>query len=383
METNQFETLGDFELGLISERQSFYTIETRHAQQGLVVYIPGFGKDVGDYAQSFCQKVASRYQMAAMTVEYFCINARPQSGANVSIFAHQKQKLQAVYQQLGGQGEADFASFERLLEQNGHNFDLHGELVPPNNEYQNFGMMAALDIVNAIKHAVNKYGVNQNNIILVGSSYGGYLANLVTKIHPGWVRGVLDNSSWVYPDLDYALGRESNKHEYVLNMGSRLRILTNVVSPWTRLPGKPNSFNQDRQEIRSFSASQLQAMFDQGGGQTFYVFYHSALDKIAPVQDKIEMAQNMVALGFNHIMLDVVESSDVDGALIKNLDHGMDMSMLRFFELGYNMMQQHQRSFEANLKLESSVYRLTKVDYIFNLNQERAEALIVDRPNVT
>ncbi|WP_265460784.1 DUF2920 family protein, partial [Aeromonas salmonicida] len=72
----------------------------------------------------------------------------------------------------------------------------HGLLTPPDGAYQNFGVMAALDILNAIEDAMCRYNGNRDNLILVGSSYGGYLAQMVNKFRPGYARALFDNSSW-------------------------------------------------------------------------------------------------------------------------------------------------------------------------------------------
>lgn len=65
--------------------------------------------------------------------------------------------------------------------------ELFASLLPGNNEYQNLGILASLDVLNAISDAVDRYDLDFDNIIITGSSYGGYIANLVTKIAPGYI----------------------------------------------------------------------------------------------------------------------------------------------------------------------------------------------------
>ncbi|MCR6592022.1 DUF2920 family protein, partial [Campylobacter insulaenigrae] len=73
---------------------------------------------------------------------------------------------------------------------------------PPNNEYQNFGIMAAIDHINALKDILNKYPQFKTlPKIYGGGSYGGYLALMCAKIAPWYVDGVIDNSGAALPPL--------------------------------------------------------------------------------------------------------------------------------------------------------------------------------------
>nr|ELN8688556.1 DUF2920 family protein [Campylobacter coli] len=60
-----------------------------------------------------------------------------------------------------------------------HNFKLNftSTFIPPNGDYQNFGIMAAIDHINVLKDLVKKFP-NFKNLpkIYGGGSYGGYLS---------------------------------------------------------------------------------------------------------------------------------------------------------------------------------------------------------------
>ena len=64
-----------------------------------------------------------------------------------------------------GDWSQDFENFVQLCEEKKQSVTINASIVPPKNEYQNFGIVAALDVVNAIKDAVERYGINPNNII--------------------------------------------------------------------------------------------------------------------------------------------------------------------------------------------------------------------------
>lgn len=376
-----FETTGDFELGLIKERETDYFIYNSEYNDGLIVYIPGFGGDLGDYAKNFCSSVSKKYRLASLMVNYFCIGSRPQTGATINIYPEENEKLQQFFMDLGGHGEA---SLEALVKQllNNHQglkseLRLRGVLTPPKGEYQNFGIMAALDVINAIKDAVRRFKINQDQIVIVGSSYGGYVANLVTKIYPGLVKAVFDNSAWANPNILYAVGAELGISEYRAYLHPELSLDLSVKSPWTSKAGLPNSFSGGRLEIRSFSKPQLSRMHEQGGKDTFYVFYHAEGDLVAITEEKIMMAQNMVELGFKHIMMNVVNESEIDGKLIKNMSHGMGMSMLTFFDVCFQFLLDVNPAFKFNDDIEQAVYEMDDLVYRFDLTGNFATGIVL------
>ncbi|EKK9070556.1 DUF2920 family protein, partial [Campylobacter coli] len=91
--------------------------------------------------------------------------------------------------------------------------------IPPNGDYQNYGVMAAIDHINALKDLVKRFPKFADlPKIYGGGSYGGYLALLIAKIAPWYVDGVIDNSGSALPPLNYILGREMESGcDYVLN----------------------------------------------------------------------------------------------------------------------------------------------------------------------
>lgn len=363
-----FNTSCDFEFGLNGKRQTDYVIYNAKYNDGLIVYIPGFGEDLGEYSKVFCSKASKKYHMAALTLNYFCIGSRTQTGAKVEIFRSEYSKVQAAYAELGGVGEPSLEALSQLLVKNDAEITLQAAYIPTKNEYQNFGILAAIDIVNAIKDGVKRFDLNEKNIILVGASYGGYLANLVTKIYPGLVRAVFDNSSWAHPNMRYVVGTELGLPEgmHQINPGVTLHI--NTKSPWTLKQGFPHTFSGDRVEIRSFTQGQLSQMLNQGANETFYLFYHAEFDDIAVTEYKIEMAKNMAELGFKNVMMNVLTEDDIDGSLIKHMRHGMGMSMLKFFDVGYKYLQQINPNFEPNKQLKKAVYQLNDFNYFFDLS---------------
>jgi len=375
-----FESNNDFELGYQNKKRTCkYHIYNSVKNNGLVVYIPGFGSDLGEYSNVFCKKIVERYNLSSMVVEYFCINCRLSVGATLKVEPQDIQEVYQLIQTMGGQPTGDWSQdFEllaKLCEQQNQPATISASLVPQKNEYQNFGIIAALDIVNAIRDAVSKYGLDSNNVMLIGSSYGGYIANLVTKIAPGYMRAVLDNSSWAEPNLRYVVGRELKSPEASTQITPWVTANLYVKSPWTLNPDLPNSFTSHRYEIRSFSSHQLKQMATQGGANTtMYLFMHSVDDPIANTQSKIAMANQMMELGMK-VHMTVVDKKDVDGTYVKEISHGMGLSMLTFFDRFYASITEEQAHFKSTAHTIVK-YQCHDCCYVFDLRTVPSHAYI-------
>lgn len=87
--------------------------------------------------------------------------------------------------------------------------------------------------------------------------------------------------------MNYIVGRELQKGEYVVNLSNNLSLNLCVLSPWTLMNGLPNSLRTSRVDIRSFNSKQLETVADQDGRQsTYYCFYYSSIDMITPTAEK-------------------------------------------------------------------------------------------------
>lgn len=359
--TINFESTSDSELFPEKKgcRSCTYNIYGTESKQGLVVYIPGFGDDLGEYRNTFCRKISEKHQLATMTVDYFCIGSRPTTGAKIYFEPSDIKSIRELIPTF--EPENWLEQLEYFAEEQEAALCITAGLAPPRNEYQNFGILAAIDIANAINDALNRFQINKNNVILIGSSYGGYLANLVAKVKPGTIKSVFDNSSWANPNLSYLVGREIGIPEFSGNISERVAAMFFTKSPWTLEKGKPNSFEGEKAEIRSFSESQIKQMAEQGATSTEFVFYHSNKDhRVAPVSEKIAMIEAMKKNGFSKINFKLFDETDLERNRIKTLDHGMGLSMISFFDDCYeatrNTAFEAKTTSEARYKAGNSLY---------------------------
>lgn len=346
LEKVNFSTTPDFELGFEHcSRQTDYLIAQPTEQaKGLVVYIPGFGADAGDYREKFCLKVAEKYGLAAMTVDYHCFYSRPKVQDSTVYEAEDISLIEKLFitNNLPFSGDSIEEGVEVLnnhLASSNRKASITATLIPGKDEYQNGGVLQALDIINAVGHAIEKYSIPVDNVILVGSSYGGYIANLATKFAPKTFRAVFDNSSWAQPNFTYIVGREYGKEEYIHNVHSNIATKFFLRTAWTLKKGLPNTFDGKRFYVRTFSEEQI-GQLSEYQPETYYYFIHAEKDRLALTEHKIQMATFMIHRQMN-VHMEVIEASDVDGQYIKTIEHGMNLSMLTFFDKAYAHIKNH------------------------------------------
>lgn len=366
-------TTPDFELGLEHQLRevSYFLASPKTPSKGLVVYIPGFGADLGEYPNVFCRKIAEKYSLSAMTVEYHSICSRPDSGATMlyekqDILLIEKLCLQYGVSLNGSSSiEAALESLNNHLASQDNSATVTAVLNPGKNEYQNGGVLSALDIINAVGDVLKRVDIPTDNIILVGSSYGGYLANLASKLAPQTFRAVFDNSSWAHPNLVYIVGRELGQPEVVVGTHSHIRTNCNLKSAWTLVSGLPNTLDESRFSIRDFSEGEIVQMA-KFSPDTFYYFIHGPNDPIANTEEKITMAQEMAKNGMD-VYMEVVDKDDVDGRYIKTTDHGLGLSMLTFFDKGYSHISQYTASGSTDFSKQNTIkYQTTQFNYVFD-----------------
>ncbi|ECR5841085.1 DUF2920 family protein, partial [Campylobacter coli] len=210
---------------------------------------------------------------------------------------------------------------QRKLAQN-YQAKFTSTFIPPNGDYQNFGIMAALDHINALKDLVKRFPkLADLPKIYGGGSYGGYLSLLIAKIAPWYVDGVIDNSGSALPPLNYILGREMESScDYVLN-SSHILIQCFVKTHWTRKENSPYFFNNENYFIRTLLNKDHLILQSQKNKNIIYVSYHSKEDPLTPANFKEQTMQILKILGYD-VSLNLIDENKIDGKFIKNLDHG-------------------------------------------------------------
>ncbi|MBM0637741.1 DUF2920 family protein [Campylobacter sp. VicNov18] len=324
--------------------------------KALVFIIPGLGGDANEnYRDHLAETVARELGVGVVSVNYHCIGNRPQTGSSFYLDEIDKLILKASCEAIDiklAYNVDKIQSYEQMSEifhfindnitkgkEEGrfmpdYFLNLHVSLNPTKNEYQNFGIMQTQDLLNVVLYLKKQgpFKAKDLPVVMVGSSHGGYLAHLAAKIAPWLVDGIIDNSSYAKflwrlvgfgKEIDFIRYSEFNTFDFF----QHIRVHCSSKTFWTNNSASKYFFSPARRMIRNIlepTHLQIQARYPK----PYYISYHSYYDKkIAPPEDKIQLYQYFKDLGFDAKLNMIKDPHQVDGKFIKNLDHGMQMSI--------------------------------------------------------
>ncbi|EDP4033441.1 DUF2920 family protein [Campylobacter jejuni] len=350
-QTFEIDSCDDVELGIKRTSKLEYRIsyDDEKDLKAIVFVIGGYGANANIYfLDSYRNYIAKNFDVATINVFYHCFCQRRSDVEKYSAYKYfQEEDIENIKNLLNqfhfsyGEINNDNALFlanslvkhvENLKMQNklDHNFKLNftSTFIPPNGDYQNFGIMAAIDHINALKDLVKCFPKFADlPKIYGGGSYGGYLALLIAKIAPWYVDGVIDNSGSAVPPLNYIIGRElefkskdTNGDMYM--QGDHFFVSCFLKTHWTRKENSPYFFNNENYFIRTLLNKDHLILQSQKNKNIIYVSYHSKEDPLTPANFKELTMQILKILGYD-VSLNLIDENKIDGKFIKNLDHGM------------------------------------------------------------
>ncbi|HHP0336262.1 TPA: DUF2920 family protein [Campylobacter jejuni] len=347
-QTFEIDSCDDVELGIKRTSKLEYRIsyDDEKDLKAIVFVIGGYGANANIYfLDSYRNYIAKNFDVVTINVFYHCFCQRRSDVEKYSAFTiftiEDLSNLSQVLLEIGVNINVNLENAQQcyeLLNQNITALKSQGKLaqnyqakftstfIPPNGDYQNYGVMAAIDHINALKDLVKRFPEFADlPKIYGGGSYGGYLSLLIAKIAPWYVDGVIDNSGPALPPLQFILGREIDSPEFVFN-SKDLNLYCFLKTHWTRKENSSYFFNDANYIIRVLlNLKHLQILSDISKNIIF-VTYHSVKDFQAPVKDKIIFYDIFNTLGFDATLNLIKYESQVDGRFIKDLNHGMRIS---------------------------------------------------------
>jgi len=366
--TGEVEGARDFELDRARVRPVGYVAALPEITpaRGLVFIIHGFGDDSDDaYAAKLRRRIADEHGLVAVMVDYHCRRARPNLGAQFEVGARARLMLLGLCI-AGGHTVADPDDLSELCIRAGlikPGFQVDADLVPPDGDEQNFGVLQAMDHLSVLGD-LRARGVafDTRRVIALGSSHGGYIAHLMAKIAPNTLAAVIDNSSYVQAPLNFlGLGVGA---ECASNVG-QVVLLGRTKSPWT-LDNRsdPAFFDRNRELIRDTGyLPHVKALAEQGDGGPAYFMCNAAEDELSPPDVKRRQHQAFIAAGLRS-ELDIVDADGIDGKLFKTLGHGLDASQSRLFARHEPHIEARDAALDADQKTTAR-YDCVDVTYAF------------------
>ncbi|HED7995676.1 TPA: DUF2920 family protein [Campylobacter coli] len=397
----EIDSCDDVELNIKRTSKLEYRISYDDEKEikAIVFIIGGYGANANIYfLDSYRNYIAKNFDVVAVHVFYHCFCQRRSDVEKYSAYKYfQEEDIENIKNLLNqfhfsyGEINNDNAFFlanslvkyvENLKMQNklDHNFKLNftSTFIPPNGDYQNFGIMAAIDHINALKDLVKCFPKFADlPKIYGGGSYGGYLALLIAKIAPWYVDGVIDNSGSALPPLNYILGREMESGcDYVLN-SSHILIQCFLKTHWTRKENSPYFFNNENYFIRTLLNKDHLILQSQKNKNIIYVSYHSKEDPLTPANFKEQTMQILKILGYD-VSLNLIDENKIDGKFIKNLDHGCGIPDKALFRKELPLMLKKLQGRKSFMQENSISYPCGNKVFIFKDVGDKFELVIKD-----
>lgn len=282
---------------------------------GFIVYVPGYGFHLDDpYTPKLQARLANAHDCAVATADYFgsgIFFADSQARACADMLAKFQQHHSLIVQVPPGlSAEALLQVVVQTCEAVGIS-SLHPEChaITAHPEYISFGFLPALDNLQMTWHLLSEMPLDRRRLYVLGSSYDGYIAELMTKFAPNTFRMVVDNSMSV-------LGYRSTR-------AGAVAMLARTERHWTREPG-PWHFGPHHHAIRS--------LLNPWPDSTTRVYaYHAENDKVASHERK----RQVPAAVANRLPYDlrILNAADIDGTVFKSLEHSFQASLSGLFAL--------------------------------------------------
>ncbi|HGG0650914.1 TPA: DUF2920 family protein [Campylobacter jejuni] len=405
-QTFEIDSCDDVELNIKRTSKLEYRISYDDEKdiKAIVFIVGGFGANANISFLDFDREyIAKNFDVVVIHVFYHCFCARQSIDQkyNPKLIPNQDdlERINGILKNINlGHLSVNKDNFEQiipLIEQKvnemkqaglvdeNQKIELSCDFIPPNGDYQNYGIMAAIDHINALKDLVKRFPKFADlPKIYGGGSYGGYLALLIAKIAPWYVDGVIDNSGSAVPPLNYIIGRElefkskdTNGDMYM--QGDHFFVSCFLKTHWTRKENSPYFFNNENYFIRTLLNKDHLILQSQKNKNIIYVSYHSDKDPLTPANFKQQTMQILKILGYD-VSLNLIDENKIDGKFIKNLDHGCGIPDKALFRKELPLMLEKLQGRKSFMQENSISYPCGNKVFIFKDVGDKFELVIKD-----
>lgn len=366
----------DIELGVARSHFAYLAClpdDGINVDTGLFQFLVGYGMEpCGSYVRSLLTYVANRYNCVAVSPDYFGANlwapGKCKWVPHPEFFLNLKR-----YHGLDVSAPKGFDTREladrlaKVLSGRGVK-SLHPAclLLGVTSEYHSMGVLPALDGLRLAHHLIDEFALNKRRLFLLGTSYGGYVANLMTKFAPRTFRMVVDNSGFSSAEDDiWNVYGQSKWH-----FGNGFTINTQMIAAFSEEPTATSYFSPSRKNIRTLlDASQIFT------GSARLYGYHPMFDAVAPTAAKQQLRE--VFAGKIPYELEIIDETMLDGRVFKSLAHGMNASMRGLFDRSYEKFLRDGGALadETDFDLHSSyLFACGAEDYLFRFSSQGVAA---------
>ncbi|EAL5878718.1 carbonic anhydrase [Campylobacter jejuni] len=400
-QTFEIDSCDDVELNIKRTSKLEYRISYDDEKdiKAIVFIVGGFGANANISFLDFDREyIAKNFDVVAVHVFYHCFCARQSIDQkyNPKLIPNQDdlERVNGILKNINlGHLSVNKDNFEQiipLIEQKvnemkqaglvdeSQKIELSCDFIPPNGDYQNYGIMAAIDHINALKDLVKRFPEFADlPKIYGGGSYGGYLSLLIAKIAPWYVDGVIDNSGSALPSPMFILERESGQYDYFEEYPHN-KIGFFIKTHWNADVNSKYFFHTENYLIRiipNLAHLTIQASVNQN---IILVSYHSLKDPFNTAKDKQTLFLAYKELGYDATLHLIKDESEIDGRFIKDLNHGMRITDKALFRKELPLMLKKLQKRKCLMQENSISYPCGNKVFIFKDVGDKFELEIKD-----
>ncbi|WP_342251874.1 DUF2920 family protein [Campylobacter coli] len=400
-QTFEIDSCDDVELGIKRTSKLEYRIsyDDEKDLKAIVFVIGGYGANANIYfLDSYRNYIAKNFGVVTINVFYHCFCQRRSDVEKYSTLADfTKDDLKLIEKvlrkynipcdQLANNTVVSYCEYLseimtelKMLNRLPYDFEerLSATFIPPNGDYQNYGIMAAIDHINALKDLVKRFPKFADlPKIYGGGSYGGYLSLLIAKIAPWYVDGVIDNSGSALPSPMFILERESGQYDYFEEYPHN-KIGFFIKTYWNADVSSKYFFHTENYLIRiipNLAHLTIQANINKN---IILVSYHSLKDPFNTAKDKQTLFLAYKELGYDATLHLIKDESEIDGRFIKDLNHGMRISDKALFRKELPLMLEKLQKRKSLMQENSISYPCGNKVFIFKDVGDKFELTIKD-----
>lgn len=317
------------EIGLPGEGQT-------DTDTGMLILIPGYGGDMNSnifrkMRETFCDE----YNLVVMQCDYF---------GNRYMDAKLPENV------------GEFLADDSFLK--GHVMYLR-KTKESIEEFNDMGMMQALDIVNATLETLdylekNRMRLNWDRIILFGTSHGAYLAHLCNLICPKLYTNLIDISAYLKPTY------LSEKRGDIVQRGN-VRIILII-----------EQFINAHPEMQYHSKLyDLRFLYKSMQNSCRILAFQGAKDEMVHTEEKEAFIKQL-----SNAEIMIIREEDVDNVLVTSASHGLGMDFIQLFKMLMPLLNQRpreKRSREMLLEQKKVFLGDETASVVINYESGRAE----------
>ncbi|EAJ2974439.1 DUF2920 family protein [Campylobacter jejuni] len=400
-QTFEIDSCDDVELNIKRTSKLEYRISYDDEKdiKAIVFIVGGFGANANISFLDFDREyIAKNFDVVVIHVFYHCFCARQSIDQkyNPKLIPNQDdlERVNGILKNINlGHLSVNKDNFEQiipLIEQKvnemkqaglvdeSQKIELSCDFIPPNGDYQNYGVMAAIDHINALKDLVKRFPEFADlPKIYGGGSYGGYLSLLIAKIAPWYVDGVIDNSGSALPSPMFILERESGQYDYFEEYPHN-KIGFFIKTHWNADVNSKYFFHTENYLIRiipNLAHLTIQASVNKN---IILVSYHSLKDPFNTAKDKQTLFLAYKELGYDATLHLIKDESEIDGRFIKDLNHGMRIADKALFRKELPLMLEKLQKRKSLMQENSISYPCGNKVFIFKDVGDKFELVIKD-----